>query len=123
MGRECGEWGEWRDCEAASLLGWGAFGWISGGVARGLLNPRLVAGIPPGWTALRDERIIDLSLSRASLSRCKMLAVESIQPKCLCCGKPMGLWRFIPRLPGWLRANRGLPMGKRTESASASVIN
>jgi len=87
MGRECGEWGEWRDCEAASLLGWGAFGWIFGGVAS--INPRLVAGIPPGWTALGGERTIDLSLSRvlslsrASLSRCKMLAVGSIQPKSL----------------------------------------
>ena len=25
------------------------FGWTSGGVARASLNPRLIAGIPPGW--------------------------------------------------------------------------
>ena len=31
------------------LPGSGAFGWISGGVARCSLNPRLIAGIPPGW--------------------------------------------------------------------------
>ena len=53
----------------------------------------------------------------------KALAVESVKPKCPCSGKPMGLWRIIPRLPGWLRASGGPPIGKRSESASASVID
>ena len=52
----------------------------------------------------------------------KALAVESVKPKCPCSGKPMGLGRIIPRLPGWLRASGGPPIGKRSASASASVI-
>ena len=35
--------------DAATPLGSGAIGGSSGGVARASLNPRLIAGIPPGW--------------------------------------------------------------------------
>ena len=35
--------------DAATPLGSGAIGGNSGGVARASLNPRLIAGIPPGW--------------------------------------------------------------------------
>ena len=53
----------------------------------------------------------------------KVLAVESVKPKCRCCGKPMRLWRIIPRLPSWLRPNRRPPIRKRTDSGSASMID
>ena len=70
------------------------------------------------WLTLRGEWRID-----RSLSRCKLLAVESVKPKCSCTGKSMGIWRIVPRLPGWLRANRGPMVRKRSDSAGASVID
>ena len=70
------------------------------------------------WLTLRGEWRID-----RSLSRCKLLAVESVKPKCPCSGKSMGIWRIVPRLPGWLRANRGPMVRKRSDSAGASVID
>jgi len=51
------------------VAGGGGVLWVTGGVARCSLNPRLMAGIPPGWSALRDERRIDMSLSRSRKSK------------------------------------------------------